>query len=101
MVFCAEADLSAAGGVHGLAEEHEDIRVEVIPADQAIRLLDAGVIEAGPAVVAGLVRPSPRANKTRVAGLARPVLRGQTSLKSPLLACAPANSARALRTSAR
>ena len=31
VVFCAEADLSSAGGVHGLAEEHEDIRVEVIP----------------------------------------------------------------------
>ena len=48
MVFCA---VSAAGGVHGLAEEHEDIRVEVIPAHQAIRLLDEGLIEAGPAVV--------------------------------------------------
>jgi ADP-ribose pyrophosphatase len=42
VVFCAEADLSSAGGVHGLAEEHEDIRVEVIPAHQAIRLLDEG-----------------------------------------------------------
>jgi ADP-ribose pyrophosphatase len=51
VVFCAEADLSSAGGVHGLAEEHEDIRAEVIAADQAIRLLDEGVIEAGPAVV--------------------------------------------------
>jgi ADP-ribose pyrophosphatase len=51
VVFCVEADLSSAGGVHGLAEEHEDIRVEVIPADQAIRLLDEGIIEAGPAVV--------------------------------------------------
>ena len=37
--------------MHGLAEEHEDIRAEVIPASQAIRLLDQGVIEAGPAVV--------------------------------------------------
>lgn len=51
VVFCSEADLSSAGGVHGLAEEHEDIRVEVIPAHQAIRLLDEGLIEAGPAVV--------------------------------------------------
>jgi ADP-ribose pyrophosphatase len=52
VVFCAEADLSGAGGVHGLAEEHEDIRVEVFPAAEAIRMLDEGRIEAGPAVVA-------------------------------------------------
>ena len=52
VVFCAEADLSSAGGVHGLAEEHEDIRVEVFPALEAIRMLDEGRIEAGPAVVA-------------------------------------------------
>jgi ADP-ribose pyrophosphatase len=51
MVFCAEADLSSAGGIHGLADEHEDIRVEVVSADKAIELLDTGVIEAGPAVV--------------------------------------------------
>jgi hypothetical protein len=48
---CGWSDLSAAGGVHGLAEEHEDIRVEINTAHQAIRLLDDGVIEAGPAVV--------------------------------------------------
>ena len=51
-VFCAEADLSAAGGIFGLADEHEDIRVEVFPADEAIRLLEDGIVEAGPAVVA-------------------------------------------------
>ena len=52
VVFCGEADLSEAGGVYGLAEEHEDIRVEVYPAKTAIQLLDDGRIEAGPAVVA-------------------------------------------------
>jgi ADP-ribose pyrophosphatase len=52
VVFCAEADLSNAGGVHGLAEEHEDIQVEVYSAQEAIQLLDDGKIEAGPAVVA-------------------------------------------------
>jgi len=51
MVFCAEADLSSAGGIYGVADEHEDIRVEIFPANEAIGLLDAGVIEAGPAVV--------------------------------------------------
>ena len=49
--FCVQADLSDAGGVHGLAEEGEDIRVEVMGAGEAIARLDAGEIEAGPAVV--------------------------------------------------
>ena len=49
--FVGEADLSNAGGIHGLAEEHEDIRVEVVSAVDAIRMLDEGEIEAGPAVV--------------------------------------------------
>lgn len=51
-VFVARADASAAGGLHGLAAESEDIRAEVYRSDEAIRLLDAGEIEAGPAVVA-------------------------------------------------
>lgn len=49
--YVGRAELSHAGGIHGLAEEHEDIRVEVVSAKEAIRLLDAGEIEAGPAVV--------------------------------------------------
>ena len=51
VAFCGEADLAVAGGVHGLASENEDIRVEVGDADVAIALLDDGAIEAGPAVV--------------------------------------------------
>lgn len=51
MTFVGRADLSEAGGVHGLEEEHEDIRVEVVSAEEAIHLLDSGQIEAGPAVV--------------------------------------------------
>lgn len=51
VTFCAECDLSSAGGVHGLAEEDEDILAVALPAEEAIALLDAGRIEAGPAVV--------------------------------------------------
>ena len=51
VAFCGEADLTGAGGVHGLASENEDIRVEVVDADVAVALLDDGTIEAGPAVV--------------------------------------------------
>jgi ADP-ribose pyrophosphatase len=50
-VFVARTDASLASGIHGLAAEHEDIRVEVYSADEALRMLDAGEIEAGPAVV--------------------------------------------------
>jgi ADP-ribose pyrophosphatase len=50
-VFVARADASVANGIHGLAAEHEDIRVEVYSADEAIRMLDAGEILSGPAVV--------------------------------------------------
>lgn len=51
ITFVGRADLSEAGGIHGLAEEHEDIRVEVLSAQDAIAMLDQGQIEAGPAVV--------------------------------------------------
>ncbi len=51
VTFVGRVDLTDAGGIHGLADEHEDIRVEVICAKEAIRMLDEGEIEAGPAVV--------------------------------------------------
>jgi ADP-ribose pyrophosphatase len=49
--FLARADLSDAGGIHGLAEESEDIKVEVMSVEEALSRLDRGEIEAGPAVV--------------------------------------------------
>jgi ADP-ribose pyrophosphatase len=50
--YVGEADLpDTAGGLFGLADEDEDIIAEVMSADAAIALLDAGEIEAGPAVV--------------------------------------------------
>lgn len=51
-VFVAGVDASIAGSQHGLAEEHEDIRVETISSDEAIALLDRSEIEDGPTVVA-------------------------------------------------
>jgi ADP-ribose pyrophosphatase len=44
-LFCARVDAAAAGGVHGLAEEHEDIRVVVKSLAEIEALLDAGAIE--------------------------------------------------------
>lgn len=41
-LFCGRCDLGGAGGVHGLEEEGEDIRVHVIPVATAFEQLDAG-----------------------------------------------------------
>jgi len=45
--FVGEADLSGAGGNHGLAEEHEDIRSIVLSVDAAMAALAEGAITAG------------------------------------------------------
>ncbi|CAK0750468.1 ADP-ribose phosphohydrolase [Azospirillaceae bacterium] len=39
-LFCARVDAAAAGEIRGLTHEHEDIRVRIVTADEAIRLLD-------------------------------------------------------------
>lgn len=41
-LFIGCADLQEAGGIHGLPSEHEDIRVCVLGADEAIALADSG-----------------------------------------------------------
>jgi ADP-ribose pyrophosphatase len=50
-LFCARIDASGAGGVHGLAEEHEDIRVVVKAFDEIEALLDSGKIESAHTLV--------------------------------------------------
>jgi len=46
-LFCGRIDSTAAGGVHGLPEEHEDIRVVVKTSAEIGTLLDTGAIESG------------------------------------------------------
>ena len=46
-LFCGRVDSTAAAGVHGLAEEHEDIRVVVKTLAEIEALLDQGAIESG------------------------------------------------------
>ena len=46
--FVGEADLGGAGGTHGLAEEHEDIRALVVPLEVALEALAAGEISNAP-----------------------------------------------------
>jgi ADP-ribose pyrophosphatase len=51
-LFCARCDLHDAGGVHGLPEEHEDIRVHVIRYDAAIALLQNGGVNNAITIIA-------------------------------------------------
>ncbi len=51
-VFCGRVDATGAGGIHGLAHEHEDIRVLAMSFTEAMSRLDAGRIGNSPAVVA-------------------------------------------------
>jgi ADP-ribose pyrophosphatase len=51
-LFCGRVDSTGAGGVYGLPEEHEDIRVVVKPWAEVEALLDAGAIESSHTVIA-------------------------------------------------
>jgi ADP-ribose pyrophosphatase len=51
-LFCGRVDAAAAAGVHGLVEEHEDIRVVVKPWAEIEAMLDAGAIESGHTLIA-------------------------------------------------
>jgi len=46
-LFCGRVDSTTAAGVHGLPEEHEDIRVVVKTSAEIEALLDGGAIESG------------------------------------------------------
>ncbi len=43
-MFCARVDASKAGGIHGLADEGEDILVKAFPLKEVFQLLDDGEI---------------------------------------------------------
>ena len=51
-MFCVRVDSRAAGGIHGLDSEHEDIRVHVFAVDEALGLLEAGRIANAHSVIA-------------------------------------------------
>ena len=52
LLYCARVDSTAAGGLHGLPDEGEDIRVAVKPMAEIETLLDAGMIENGHSLIA-------------------------------------------------
>lgn len=51
-VFLGKASTEGLGGIHGLADEGEDIRVHVLPLDHALALLDTGMICAALPIIA-------------------------------------------------
>ncbi|MES9901571.1 MAG: NUDIX domain-containing protein [Sedimenticola sp.] len=51
-LFCGCIDASKAGGIHGLDEEGEDIRVEVLPADRVIGELYGGRVNSTSSIIA-------------------------------------------------
>lgn len=51
-LFCGRCDLRNAGGVYGLPEEHEDIRVHVVAYDAAVALLTSGRINNAITIIA-------------------------------------------------
>lgn len=50
--YCADVDLSAAGGTHGLASEQEETRVVVMPAEAAFAAAADNTIRNAPAAMA-------------------------------------------------
>lgn len=52
VLFAARADLSGIGGVHGLDEEGEDIRVHVVPFEEVEDMLANGSIHAAAPIIA-------------------------------------------------
>ena len=51
-LYCGMTDSSNAGGIHGLDEENEDIKVHVVPAGEALGLLDSGKINNATTIIA-------------------------------------------------
>jgi len=51
-LFCAKVDVTNVGGVHGLADEHENIQVHVVGFDEALKSLATGIIRDASSVIA-------------------------------------------------
>lgn len=51
-LYCALTDSSTLGGIYGLADEHEDIRVHVLPSAMAFSLMQNGIINNAAIIIA-------------------------------------------------
>jgi ADP-ribose pyrophosphatase len=64
-LFCGKVDATRAGGIYGLADEHEDTKVVVLPWRDALARLKAGEIVSGPTAFALYWLKSERARLRR------------------------------------
>ena len=69
-LFCGRVDAGDAGGIHGLAHEHEDIKVVVKPFAELRRMLRAGAIDNAFTLVALYWLAANRARLRRLWGAA-------------------------------
>jgi ADP-ribose pyrophosphatase len=51
-LFCGRVNMPSIGGLHGLAEENEDIKVHIFSVDEALKMLAEGKIHAAPPIIA-------------------------------------------------
>jgi ADP-ribose pyrophosphatase len=51
-LYCGRVDVKSAAGTHGLADEHEDTKVVVLPYREAMRRLRSGAIVSSPTMLA-------------------------------------------------
>ncbi len=51
-LFCGRVDAVGIGGLHGLADEHEDIRVSTAPFEQAYAWIRDGTIDSASPIIA-------------------------------------------------
>ncbi|RCU51752.1 ADP-ribose diphosphatase [Corallincola holothuriorum] len=51
-LYVGEVDSRGIGGLHGLANEHEDIRVQVLPRSQVLAMLADGQVENAATIIA-------------------------------------------------
>ncbi|MFW6062367.1 MAG: NUDIX domain-containing protein, partial [Planctomycetota bacterium] len=51
-LYVGRVDAEGLGGVHGAAEEDEDIRVHVVPFDEALAMMESGAIDAAMPIIA-------------------------------------------------
>jgi ADP-ribose pyrophosphatase len=51
-IFCGRCDLRSAGGIHGLPEEHEDIRVHVVAFAAAVEMMQRGRLRNAHTIIA-------------------------------------------------
>ncbi|NUA44674.1 ADP-ribose pyrophosphatase [Dickeya solani] len=51
-IWVGEVDAGAASGIHGLAEENEDIRVHVVSREQSYQWVEQGIIDNAASVIA-------------------------------------------------